>query len=108
MFKVILSSLIFLAGTAHAEDVLEGDTLIRRLSVSYSTLVFYKNPTGESGRTLVACLSNEQAAKESLSNSNGGGVMLVPNSTVVFKNDTSRSFTDGSNLKGQFIQIECK
>lgn len=109
MLKLVLSYLILIAAvSAQAGDVLEGDTLIRTLEANQSTMVLFKNPTGESAMTLVICVPEEEVGKHVLKSPDMGGVLLVPNSTVLFKNDTSSTFADGKNLKGEFIQIECK
>lgn len=102
----ILFALLFVM-TVHAEDKLVQDTLIRSLKPFQGSLVLFKNPIGESTRTIVFCLWDEEMAINSLIRSDSGGVMLLPGSQIVFKNDQNKTFLDGSNLKGKFIQIEC-
>ncbi len=108
MNKLIVASLILASGLAQAADQLNGDVLVRSMSVNQRSLVLYKNPNGASAHTMVFCTGTEQFAKELLGYNEMGGVILMPNSKVVFKNDNSRTFTDGSKLSGQFIQFECK
>ncbi|KYG63222.1 hypothetical protein AZI86_16095 [Bdellovibrio bacteriovorus] len=93
---------------ASGKDTLVGDTLIRTLKAGSASLVLFKNPTDESARSMVFCAADAKSAKEFLASSEMGGMILTLGTKIVLKNDQSQTFTDGTNLKGTYIQIECK
>lgn len=96
------------AGLVHAGDKLKGNTLIRSLKAGEGSLLLFQNPTNEPAQTLVGCISSAEEAKASLSDDQMGGIVIVSGSTMIVKKDTSNNFNDGTNLKGDYIQIECK
>lgn len=89
-------------------DQLKNDVLVRTLYVGEGSLVLYRNPTGEPARTLVFCVDKNIHAKTLLTNPDMGGVIMTKGAKIVMKNDISNAFNDGSNLKGTYIQFECK
>lgn len=105
---LMISALAMLSSVAHAADELKGDTLVRSLSVGQASLVLFQNPAGDSARTLVYCLPSEEIAKVVLSDAKMGGIMLIPGSKIILKNDATSSFTDGTRLDGEYIQIQCR
>jgi hypothetical protein len=56
---------------------------------------------------MVHCLPDGEAARSLLSDSTMGGIMLTRGTKIIFKNDTSSSFTDGTKLRGDYIKIQC-
>lgn len=91
-----------------SRDHLKGEVLIRTLYAGESSLVLFKNPTGESARTLVYCTDNKHQAKKVLTEPGMGGMIITKGTKIVMKNDTSNAFNDGSSLKGTYIQFECQ
>lgn len=89
-------------------DQLKGDILVRTLYAGESSLVLFKNPTGESARTLVYCVESHQNATKLLSEPGMGGVIITKGTKIVMKNDTSAAFNDGSKLKGTYLQFNCQ
>ncbi|MBX3034982.1 MAG: hypothetical protein KF865_13765 [Bdellovibrionaceae bacterium] len=105
---LVLMALTCAAGGASAADVVKGDLLIRTLQVGETSMVLLKQPAGVSGRSMVNCLPDLESAQQMLSQERTGGLLLMPGSKVTVKNDTSRSFNDGSQVKSAFIRFECK
>lgn len=106
--RFLIVILILSAGSLQAGDNLNGDTLIRSISAGEGSLVLFQNPMNEPARTLVSCVPSSEIAKKSLSDDQMGGIMIISGSTMILKKDSSNAFNDGSNLKGDYIQIECK
>lgn len=89
-------------------DELVGDTLVRSITAGSASLVLYKNPTGESASSMVFCAADAKSAKALFANAEMGGMVLTKGTKIILKNDQSKTFSDGTSLKGTYIQIECK
>lgn len=109
MLKLSLITIFILSAEyIQAGDKLKGDTLIRTMSAGEGSLVLFQNPKNEPARTSITCIPSTDMAKKILSDDQIGGIMIISGSTVVLKKDGSQVFNDGSNLKGDYIQVECK
>lgn len=106
--RCLIAMFMLSAGALQAGDKLKGDTLIRTINPGEGSMVLFQNPTNEPARTLVSCVPSTDMAKKSLSDDQMGGIMIISGSTMILKKDTSNVFNDGSNLKGDYIQFECK
>lgn len=88
-------------------DKNERDTLFRTLTSGQASLVLFENMSGLPERTMVFCLPEGIEAREFLAQPRMGGVMLKSGGKMLFKNDQSARFKDGSQHSTKFIQIEC-
>lgn len=88
-------------------DKKERDTLFRTLTSGQFSFVLFENMSGLPERTMVFCLPEGIEAHDLLAQPRMGGVILKAGGKMLFKNDQSASFKDGSRHTTKFIQIEC-
>jgi hypothetical protein len=88
-------------------DVVQDGVLIRRLKVGSAVNVYYVGSDGKSKQTIAFCAADANTAKDSLSSSGAGGIVLTRGSKAILRNDLSATQIDKLNPGNAIIELEC-